>query len=182
MPRRDSRALILAAAREEFGRRGFAGARISRIASRAGVNKQLIFYYFGSKTGVFRAVVEAAYRQLEMPLQVPGSPEPLQRLRTVATQVFDALAGLSDLWRALWFDPLGLAHAKELNPWEGFERALQALVSEAQGLGYVRDDVEPEMVGKALVAAAVGSLFFDAARARELYQAQVGLLLRAIAW
>ncbi|GAA2402181.1 TetR/AcrR family transcriptional regulator [Nonomuraea africana] len=45
---------IVDAAVEEFAAKGFAGARVSAIANRAGVNKQLISYYFGGKEGLYR--------------------------------------------------------------------------------------------------------------------------------
>ena len=51
-----TQARILLAARKEFGRGGFAGARIDNIARRAGVNRSLIFYYFQNKEGLSRAV------------------------------------------------------------------------------------------------------------------------------
>jgi AcrR family transcriptional regulator len=49
-----TRERILDAAAVEFGEYGFAGARISAIAARAGVNQQLISYYFDSKEGLYR--------------------------------------------------------------------------------------------------------------------------------
>lgn len=39
---------------EEFAAKGFAGARVSEIAARAGVNQQLIAYYFDGKEGLHR--------------------------------------------------------------------------------------------------------------------------------
>jgi len=51
--------LLLAAALEEFAQKGYAGARVLDIASRAGVNKQLITYYFGGKRGLAQAVEQA---------------------------------------------------------------------------------------------------------------------------
>jgi TetR/AcrR family transcriptional regulator len=51
-----TRERILEAALIEFGEHGFAGARISAIASRAGVNEQLISYYFDGKEGLYRAL------------------------------------------------------------------------------------------------------------------------------
>ena len=51
-----TRERILDAAVVEFGEHGFAGARISAIARRAGVNEQLISYYFDSKEGLYRAL------------------------------------------------------------------------------------------------------------------------------
>lgn len=47
-----TREKILDAAVREFGARGYAGARTAGIAARAGVNQQLIAYYFGGKQGV----------------------------------------------------------------------------------------------------------------------------------
>jgi AcrR family transcriptional regulator len=58
---RDSRAtkeLLLAAATAEFSEYGLAGARIDRIAERAGANKRLIYVYFGDKDRLFDAVLE----------------------------------------------------------------------------------------------------------------------------
>lgn len=52
-----TRARLLAAATDEFARHGVAGARVDRIASAAGANKQLIYAYFESKHGLFDAVL-----------------------------------------------------------------------------------------------------------------------------
>lgn len=51
-----SRARLLDAAMHEFAAKGYAGARVADIAARAGVNKQLISYYFGGKEGLFLAL------------------------------------------------------------------------------------------------------------------------------
>jgi len=61
------RAALLDAALVEFAEHGLEGARTSAIASRAGVNKQLISHHFGGKEGLYRALIdrwleeEAAY-------------------------------------------------------------------------------------------------------------------------
>ena len=52
---------ILDAALAEFAEHGLGGARMDRIAERAGVNKRLIYYYFESKESLFLAVLERAY-------------------------------------------------------------------------------------------------------------------------
>ena len=54
---RDSKALVLQAARTEFATHGFRGAGVDRIADRAGVNKAMIYYHFGSKIALYRAVI-----------------------------------------------------------------------------------------------------------------------------
>jgi AcrR family transcriptional regulator len=59
-----SQSLILAAARDEFAEHGLGGARVDRIAERAGLNKRLIYYYFEDKEKLFQAVLEHAYRHI----------------------------------------------------------------------------------------------------------------------
>ena len=52
-----TRARILAAAVQEFAAKGFAGARVARIARRARVNKRMLYHYFGNKDDLFRAIL-----------------------------------------------------------------------------------------------------------------------------
>jgi len=59
-----SQSTILAAARDEFAEFGLGGARVDRIAERAGLNKRLIYYYFEDKEKLFQAVLEQAYRDI----------------------------------------------------------------------------------------------------------------------
>jgi AcrR family transcriptional regulator len=59
-----TQAAILAAATHEFARFGLGGARVDRIAARARTNKRMLYYYFGSKDGLFLAVLEAAYARI----------------------------------------------------------------------------------------------------------------------
>ena len=54
----ETRAAILAAAADAFAESGLAGARTDAIASAAGVNKAMLYYYFQSKARLFEAVVE----------------------------------------------------------------------------------------------------------------------------
>src|SRR5262249_25376571 len=55
---------ILNAATDEFARWGYGGARIERISHRAGTNDRSLYYYFGSKKGLFRVVLERVYLQI----------------------------------------------------------------------------------------------------------------------
>jgi AcrR family transcriptional regulator len=59
-----SQSTILAAARDEFAALGLGGARMDRIAERAGLNKRLIYYYFQDKEALFQAVLEQSYRDI----------------------------------------------------------------------------------------------------------------------
>jgi AcrR family transcriptional regulator len=68
----DSRERLLSAALDEFSARGYAGARVSAIAARAGLNAQLITYHFGGKEGLYRALHEQWLEQ-EEGLVEPGA-------------------------------------------------------------------------------------------------------------
>src|SRR6476646_2679199 len=52
-----SRERILTAAFHEFAANGFAGARVDTIAARAGINKRMLYHYFGGKEKLFREVL-----------------------------------------------------------------------------------------------------------------------------
>ena len=89
-----TRAAILAAARTEFSAKGLSGARVKKIAERAGVNKQLLYYYFGAKDDLYRAALEAVYaeiRELERGLNLGDLP-PAEAMAALIGFSFDYLA------------------------------------------------------------------------------------------
>ena len=59
-----TRGRILDAALAEFARHGLGGARVDRIAERAGANKRMLYYYFGDKDGLFLAALEDRYAHI----------------------------------------------------------------------------------------------------------------------
>ncbi len=71
----ETRAAILAAAGQIFASAGLAGARTDAIATAAGVNKALLYYYFKSKGGLYEAVVEDHFREFNIQaLEVLAAP------------------------------------------------------------------------------------------------------------
>jgi AcrR family transcriptional regulator len=82
---------ILRAARAEFAKHGLAGARIQVISEQTQTSKRMIFYYFGDKEGLYRAVLEQAYqkvRQAESELNLDGLP-PVEALTKLVEFTFD---------------------------------------------------------------------------------------------
>jgi len=65
-PGKNARDVIMAAARAEFAEKGFNGARVDSIAARSGLNKQLVYYYFGSKDDLYRVALEEAYSEIRL--------------------------------------------------------------------------------------------------------------------
>lgn len=66
---------ILDAATEEFAAKGLAGARVADIAARAGVNPQLISYYFDGKRGLYDELLRRWYAT-ESVIGGPDVPAP----------------------------------------------------------------------------------------------------------
>jgi AcrR family transcriptional regulator len=86
-----TKANILQVAEAEFGEKGLAGARIDEIAAATKTSKRMIYYYFGSKEGLYLAVLEESYRRVrdieaELHLQ---DLEPEQALRRLVAFTFD---------------------------------------------------------------------------------------------
>ena len=54
---------ILRAATKVFAKHGFAGGRVEQISKAAKSYDRMIYYYFGSKEGLFIAVLEEMYRR-----------------------------------------------------------------------------------------------------------------------
>lgn len=85
---------ILTAAEQHFAAQGMAGARTDEIAAAAHANKAMLYYYFGSKRRLHRAVLENLFRQLRSGIyakaETTGSPR--ERLRAFILGYFDFLA------------------------------------------------------------------------------------------
>lgn len=76
---------ILKVATEEFATSGYAGARVNLIAERTATSKRMLYYYFGDKEQLYRAVLEAAYREIrigeqDLSLEDSSPKEALSRL------------------------------------------------------------------------------------------------------
>src|SRR6059058_2413822 len=86
-----TKADILEVAAAEFGEKGLAGARIDEIAALTQTSKRMIYYYFGSKEGLYLAVLEESYRkvrEIEAELHLEDL-EPEQALRRLVAFTFD---------------------------------------------------------------------------------------------
>jgi AcrR family transcriptional regulator len=132
---RDAKAtqeLLLAGATEEFAEYGLAGARIDRIAERAGANKRLLYVYFGNKDDLFDAVIERHVGVITD--AVPLDPEDLG---AYAGAVFDhVLANPQTLRLVAWRD-FERAEATDAER-ASYQHKLRA-IREAQRAGKVYD-------------------------------------------
>jgi AcrR family transcriptional regulator len=94
---------IIEVATREFAQHGLAGARIDRIAAQTKSSKRMIYYYFGSKEGLYITVLEEAYRnlrQIESGLQLDGLTA-MAALRVLVGFSFDRHVAHADYVRLI---------------------------------------------------------------------------------
>ncbi|MGA1798842.1 TetR/AcrR family transcriptional regulator [Sphingomonas sp. 4RDLI-65] len=82
---------IIAVATAHFADKGFAGARVDEIAAATATSKRMLYYHFGSKDGLYRAVLTEAYRgirsaELDAGL---GAMTPIAALEHLVALTFD---------------------------------------------------------------------------------------------
>jgi len=82
---------IRRAAMAVFAEVGLGGARVDKIAERAGIDKKLIYYYFGSKEKLFLSALELTYadiREAELALRLEDQ-EPAEAVRRLVAFTWD---------------------------------------------------------------------------------------------
>ncbi len=87
----ETRENILEVATREFADKGLAGARIDEIAEKTNSSKRMIYYYFGGKDELYRAVLERAYVRIRAQEQAAHFEDlqPEEALRAVIGHNFD---------------------------------------------------------------------------------------------
>lgn len=105
---------ILDAARLEFVENGLSGARVDEIAARTATSKRMIYYYFGDKEGLYRAVLEEMYeriRAFERGLDL-ASLEPEEAMARLTGFTFDYHAENPDFVRMVMIE--NIHHGRHL--------------------------------------------------------------------
>lgn len=154
-----SRQAILNAAKSEFCLYGFSGARVERIARKAKANMRMIYHYFGSKEGVYLAVLETVYgeiRERERHLDLE-SVDPLQGMRTLITFTFDFFAKRRDFLALISNENMmkgrflkRLPNAREMTlPLVG---TIREILDRGNHQGIFRDGVDPIQLYVSIVA------------------------------
>ena len=106
---------ILDAALVEFSDHGLSGARVDAIAARTGTNVRMIYYYFGSKAGLYAAVLEQSYaamREAEAALDL-APLEPEEAIRRLIEFTFDYQEAHPTFIRLVTIE--NIHHAEHLN-------------------------------------------------------------------
>jgi len=145
-----TKANIIQIATEEFSEVGYSGARIDRIADKMNTSKRMIYYYFGSKEGLYSAVLLEYYRQLrgaEADLRLDEKP-PLEALAELMEFTFDYHAANADNVRLVMVENIHKGkHIKQMPTLEPINTSVIDTVGRicARGVaeGVIRADVKP---------------------------------------
>lgn len=88
-----TREKILREATAEFAARGYDGARVDSIATRCRLSKNMLYHYFGSKEGLFIAVLEDMYEMLRKRQRdfAVRAADPVKAMRQLIAHTFSAL-------------------------------------------------------------------------------------------
>lgn len=139
---------ILEEALAEFAKFGFEGTRIDAITERTHTSKRMIYYHFGSKSGLYAEVLSYAYKLVRDPafeasIQHLG---PMQALVATAQFAFDIFCRHPDFIRLSLQENLHGAQVLETLPEvaqinRASLRALQRILAAGQAQGLMRPDV-----------------------------------------
>jgi len=152
-----TRERILSAALAEFAAHGLGGARCGEIARRAGVNKRMLFYCFGSKEALYREILERKFTQRASFFE--AAPDDL-----AAAILHWYEVGASDLeWvRLLEWEALGTAGDKLVgeNARRDYFTRTGARLRSAQAHGRIPRDVDLSQLQITMIALTVFPLAF----------------------
>ena len=141
---------ILEVATHEFAAEGFAGARVDKIAEDTATTKRMIYYYFGSKEGLYLAVLEGAYervRALEGNLNVDDL-EPVEALRRLAEFTYDHHTSHESFIRLVQIENVHraehLAQSEQIADLNSTAvKTLESILKRGISQGLFRSDIDP---------------------------------------
>ncbi len=149
---------LLKAAIEQFARKGYAATGVQEIVAACGVTKPVLYYYFGSKEGLFLEVMNDALRLFEATIM--GALGSEGSVRDRICRLLDAVYGLildnlelARLAHSLYFGPSQDAPVFDLEVFhQRLQEAVHALVAEGQASGELKRG-DPKTVAVALLGA-----------------------------
>jgi AcrR family transcriptional regulator len=143
-----TRRLLKEAATAEFAQRGVDGTTMTRIAGRAGINKERLYKYYGDKQALFETVLADELDKLARAV----APLDLEDVGEFAGRTFDYYAAHPELARLLLWEGLSAGFiADEANRTAHYRRKVQTFAT-AQRAGVLDDGLDPDHLVFVLIA------------------------------
>lgn len=148
-----TRSDILHAATLEFVAKGYDGASISSITQRTKTSQRMLYYHFGGKDELYRAVLEAGYARMfkgARPIEAEHD-DPLQALKMFAEKTFDLHIENEDFVRLIMVENIAGAKTLEASklarePGNDNLADLHRIIQHGKNTGVFRKDVDAEDV------------------------------------
>ena len=150
---------LLDAAAELFGRQGFARTSLRDLASAAGVTPAMVSYYFGSKEGLYSALLERALEELlpdAAALPGDGAPDPealVERLFALVTERFTERPWIPALLVREVLEEGGAFREAFIERFASrIAGRLVGALDEARRGGQLREDLDPRLAYASLIS------------------------------
>lgn len=135
----DSRAVLLEAAAGEFAKHGPKGTRVQEIVKAAGINERMIYHHFGSKDGLYRAVVEDQRTRLgaawQPALDKAVTLDPREGMQVTLGGFLDAVIARPQAAALLLHEALGDAPIALPEGVDGLPAPVRSLYERGQAVG-----------------------------------------------
>jgi AcrR family transcriptional regulator len=135
----DSKAILLAAAAQQFAKYGPRGTRVQDIVKAAGINERMIYHHFGSKDGLYAAVMREQRMRLgeawQPALQKAVTMDPYPGMQLALGSFFDALLASPQVAALLAHEGLGDAPLAIPEGVNGLPEPVRSLYERGQAEG-----------------------------------------------
>jgi AcrR family transcriptional regulator len=172
----ESKAILLAAAAEQFAKYGPKGTRVQDIVKAAGINERMIYHHFGSKDALYAAVMKEQRTLLGLTwqpvLEKAATMEPYPGMRLTLGGFFDALLARPQVAALLVHEGLGDAPLALPDGAAGLPGPVRSLYERGQAEGVFRADVPFELAYLTAVSCLVAMTLF-VPRFPELVQSEL---------
>ncbi|GAA6206963.1 hypothetical protein NBRC116601_02560 [Cognatishimia sp. WU-CL00825] len=147
----DAKSRLLAAGTKLIAEQGLAGASVRDICAQAGVGRNMIHHYFGSKDGLFQAILDAfssdgfapAIRTIATPAQ--SAEEFRIKMQLLLTETLEVLVANSRVFRIMTREQSAFL---PLKPYRG---ALLNFLNQAKQSGFIRETIAVDMIAGVLL-------------------------------
>jgi len=160
----ESKAILLAAAAEQFAKYGPRGTRVQDIVHAAGVNERMIYHHFGSKDGLYAAVMRDQRTRLgeswQPSLEKAVTMDPYPGMQLALGSFFDALLARPQVAALFAHEGLGDAPIAVPAGVTGLPEPVRSLYERGQADGVFPADVPFEIAYATAVSCLVAMTIF----------------------
>lgn len=145
---------LLRAASERFNRRGYAATTVREIVETAGVTKPVLYYYFGSKEGLYLALLKEAHQAFQSRVEAArkSSGTTRQKILKLAEELFQLFQMNLEVVRLVLAVSYGPPQGAPPFPFDAFHQTLQGTLERLVQEGIQSGELRPGKAGAMAIA------------------------------